>query len=234
MANFVLIHGSFQGGWIWKPTVAALRAAGHTVYAPTMEGCAERRHGLHAGVSATTMAQEVADLMFYEDIDDVVLAGTSSGGIVISKAAELAPERIKRLVYIDALAPQPGETVADIVIRDPDDPPYEMTELARGPDRKTMARGLFGDFEPPLLDWALDRATLHPKAASSADLVEFWSRSWPATVIYCTQSKNPSEAHQRRTAETLGADWHAMDAGHYPMLNHAEETARLLIAAAEK
>lgn len=233
MANFVLIHGSFQGGWVWKPTAEVLRAAGHTVYAPTMAGCAERRHGLNASVTATSMAREVADLLVYEDLDDVILVGTSSGGIIVSKAAELAPEKIKRLVYIDALAPQPGETVADIVIRDPNDPPFEMTELARGPDRETMATSLFSDFEQPLLDWALDRATMHPKAGAEADLAKFWSQSWPATVICCTLSKNPSEAHQRRTAEKLGADWHAMVAGHYPMLNHADETARLLIASAE-
>jgi len=233
MANFVLVHGSFQGGWVWKPTVQALRAAGHTVFAPTMAGCAERRHDLLAGVTATSMAQEVADLLFYEDLDDVILVATSSGGIVISKAAELVPAKIKRLVYIDALAPQPGETVADIVIREPDDPPFEMTEFARGPDRETMATSLFSDFKPPLLDWALDRATLHPKAASAADLSKFWAQSWPATVICCTLSKNPSEAHQRRTAEKLEGEWREMVAGHYPMLNHAEETTRLLIEAAE-
>ena len=234
MANFVLVHGSFQGGWVWKPTVQALRAARHTVYAPTMDGCAERQKTLDAGVTATTMAQEVADLLFYEDLDDVILVGTSSGGIIISKAAELAPTKIKRLVYIDALAPQPGETVADIVIRNSEDPPPELTEFARGPNRETMARSLFSDFEPPLLDWALDRATLHPKAASAADLDKFWAQSWPATVICCTLSQNPPETHQRRTADKLNADWHEMITGHYPMLNHAEETARLLIAAAEK
>ena len=123
----------------------------------------------------------------------------------MSKAAELARDRIKRLVYVDALAPQPGETVADIVIRDPDDPPYQTTEFARGPDRETLKNGLFSDLEPPLLEWALDRATLHPKAASSADLTKFWSQSWPATVVYCALSRNPSEAHQRRTAAKLGA-----------------------------
>ncbi|MBT5809987.1 MAG: alpha/beta fold hydrolase, partial [Rhodospirillaceae bacterium] len=150
MANFVLIHGSFQGSWVWKPTVRLLREAGHNVHAPTMDGCAERRHDLRAGITAATMAQEVADLLFYEDLDDVVLVGTSSGGLVISKAAELAREKIKRLVYIDALAPQPGETTADIVIRDPDQSPYEETEFARGPNRERMASWLFSDFEPPL------------------------------------------------------------------------------------
>ena len=62
MGNFVLIHGSFLGGWIWQPTVERLRQAGHTIYAPTMDGCAERQGGLCVGITATTMAKEVADL----------------------------------------------------------------------------------------------------------------------------------------------------------------------------
>jgi hypothetical protein len=43
MTTCVLIHGSYQGGWIWQRVATRLRAAGHVVYAPTMEGCAERR-----------------------------------------------------------------------------------------------------------------------------------------------------------------------------------------------
>ena len=93
MANFVLIHGSFQGGWIWQPTVELLRQAGHSVYAPTMEGCAERQRGLRVGITATTMAEEVVDLFFYEALEDVILVGTSSGGVIISKAAELAQKK---------------------------------------------------------------------------------------------------------------------------------------------
>ena len=42
MTTFVLIHGSYQGGWIWQPVAKLLRAAGHTVYAPSLDGCAEQ------------------------------------------------------------------------------------------------------------------------------------------------------------------------------------------------
>ncbi|MBU4317958.1 MAG: hypothetical protein KKF30_11895 [Proteobacteria bacterium] len=42
MATYVFIHGAFQGGWIWKFVATPLRAAGHLVYTPTMDGCAER------------------------------------------------------------------------------------------------------------------------------------------------------------------------------------------------
>ena len=44
MATFVLVHGAYQGGWIWKPVATRLRAAGHVAYAPTLDGCAEKQH----------------------------------------------------------------------------------------------------------------------------------------------------------------------------------------------
>ena len=232
MANYVLVHGSFQGGWIWKRTAAVLRAAGETVYAPTLDGCAERRHALRPGVTVAAQAREVADMMFYEDLDEVVLVGTSTGGLAICKIAELARERISRLVFVDALAPQEGERVSEIVQRDPSAPPMPTTELTRGPTRDELENRLFADLEPNLRAWAVDRATMHPIEASDApgELDGFWARSksWKARVIRCRLSQNPPESHQRRTAERLAADWHEMDAGHYPMLSHPEELAALL------
>src|SRR5580698_6276274 len=117
MTNFVLVHGSYQGGWIWQRVASRLRAAGHTVYAPTLEGCAERRHQLHSGIDTTSHAQEIAELLFYEDLRDVVLVGTSSGGMVVTRAAELMRDRIARLVLVDALALFNGERTRDIVNR---------------------------------------------------------------------------------------------------------------------
>ena len=87
MASYVLVHGAYQGGWIWKPVAARLRAAGHDVHAPTLDGCAERHHQVRPGITNTTHGQEVAQLLFYEDLRDVVLVGTSAGGMVICKAA---------------------------------------------------------------------------------------------------------------------------------------------------
>src|ERR1041384_4696319 len=117
MSTYVLVHGAYQGGWIWKPVAQRLRGAGHTVYAPTLEGCAERHHLVRAGITVETHAQEIAQFLFYEDLRDVVLAGTSAGGMVILKAAELARDRIARLVFVDALALLPGERVDAIVKR---------------------------------------------------------------------------------------------------------------------
>ena len=230
MATFVLVHGSFQGGWIWKPTAAVLRQAGHEVYAPTLDGCGERHHLIRPGITIAAQGREVADMMFYEDLRDVVLVGTSTGGLVICKIAELARERISRIVFVDALAPQPGERVSEIVQRDPNTAPMPTTELTRGPTREEMENRLFADLELELRTWAVERCTMHPVEASDApgELDAFWSQTWDARVIRCRLSANPPESHQRRTAEKLDADWHEMDAGHYPMLSHPEELVALL------
>ena len=75
MATFVLVHGSFQGGWIWKPTAEVLRSQGHTVYAPSLDGCGERSKLIRPGITIAAQGQEVADFLFYEDLKDIVLVG---------------------------------------------------------------------------------------------------------------------------------------------------------------
>lgn len=227
MPTFVLIHGAYQGGWIWKPVATRLRAAGHLVYAPTLDGCAERKHTLRGGITVTTHAQEVAQHLFYEDLQDIVLVGTSSGGMVSCKAAELARDRIARLVFVDALALLPGERVEDIVARRG---PREVTAIASGPTAADAEKRLFADLDAETRAWALARYTLHPIGAIDApmDPTTFWDHAWPATVIRCLRSANPPEAHQRRTADRLKAAYHELDTGHYPMLSEPEQLTRLL------
>ena len=117
MATFVLVHGSYQGGWIWQHVANRLRAAGHQVYAPSLDGCGERKGTVRPGITTETQADEVAQLLFYEDLKDVVLVGTSSGGMVVCRVAELMRDRVGRLVFVDALALFGGEKIRDIVTR---------------------------------------------------------------------------------------------------------------------
>lgn len=230
MATFVLIHGAYQGAWIWKPVATRLRAAGHVVHALTLDGCGERHHLLRRGITVGTHAQEVAGFLFYEDLTDVVLVGTSSGGMVLQKAAELGRERVGRIVFVDALALIPGERVDDIVKRGT---PNETTDIATGPTRADAESRLFRDLDASTRAWALARITSHPVAALEAPMepTTFWEQAWRATVIRCRRAVNPPEAHQRRTAERLKARWHEMDTGHYPMLSEPEELTRLLVDA---
>jgi pimeloyl-ACP methyl ester carboxylesterase len=229
MATYVLLHGAYQGGWIWKPVATRLRAAGPHVLAPTLEGCGERRDQIRAGITVGTHAREVAQLLFYEDLTDVVLVSTSAGGMVMQKVAEIARDRIARLVFVDALALMPGEKVDEIVKRST---PNEVTALTTGPTKADAESRLFRDLDPALRAWALARITPHPIAALEAPMepTRFWEQPWSATVIRCRRAANPPEHHQRRTAERLKAAWHELDTGHYPMLSEPDALTRLLSA----
>jgi pimeloyl-ACP methyl ester carboxylesterase len=230
MATYVLVHGSFQGGWIWKPVGERLAASGHTVYRPTLDGSAERKGSLRQGITLKSVGAELASLLFFEDLNDVILVGTSTGGMVVCQAAEQAPERVRRLIFIDALVPVPGETVPTINSR----PPYNRSAPSYGP-RPEEARGrVFADLPADSQEWALARYTPQPVAVTDdpVDLKEFWARKWQVDVLRCTQSAAPPEAHQRRTAEKLGGSYAALDAGHYSMLSHTDEITRYLLERA--
>ena len=227
MTTFVLIHGAYQGGWIWSPVSERLRADGHRVYAPSLDGCAERSAQARPGISTETQADEIVELLRYEDLEDVVLVGTSSGGMVLTRSAERARERIQRIVFADALALYHGETIRDIV----SGAALDADAVTSGPRPGAMLETLQSSMDDKLAAWAADRFGPHPAAVFNqpVQLDSFWDQSWDATVIWCRQAPNPGEAHQRRCAEQLGARWHELDTGHYPMLSAPDDLTRLIL-----
>jgi pimeloyl-ACP methyl ester carboxylesterase len=228
VTDFVLIHGAYQGGWIWKRVSERLRANGHNVFTPTLDGCGERASQLRAGITTETHGQEIAKLLYFHDLRDVVLVGTSSGGMVMACAAEQAAERVARLVFADALALFDGERILDIVKRAS---AAIDTPLARGPTREDAVGRLFADLDGALRAWAADRVTPHPAAvyAEPVRLTRFWDQAWNAAVVYCSRAPNPGEAHQRRAADKLKARWHVIATGHYPMLSTPDELTRIIL-----
>jgi pimeloyl-ACP methyl ester carboxylesterase len=228
MANFVLIHGAYQGGWIWQLVAQRLRASGHVVHAPSLDGCGERKGSLRAGIDTESHGQEIAELLHYEDLKDVVLVGTSSGGMVMAAAAERARERVGRVVFADALALFDGEKIRDIVAR----PAAINTDIALGPTREDAIGRMFVGMEPGLAAWAAERLTLHPRAVfeQPVKLPRFWSTPWNASVIYCPRAQNPGRAHQERCAAKLKGRWYEIDTGHYPMLTTPDELTRLIVS----
>ncbi len=230
MATYVLVHGSYQGGWIWKSVAERLRAQGHQVYAPSLDGCGERKASVRPGITTESQADEVAQLLFYEDLKDVVLVGTSSGGMVVCRVAELMRDRIGRIALVDALALLPGEKIGDIVTSST---ATVVTPLTRGPSPEDAATRLFGDLDPATRAWAVARHTHHPIGiyTEGVKLDSFWTQQWPGTlVVWCRRAQNPGEAHQRRACERLHGKWAELDTGHYPMLSMPDELTRLLVA----
>lgn len=111
--TFVLVHGAWHGGWCWTKLSPLLRAAGHNVFAPTLTGLGERSHLLTRDVGLDTHITDIANVLEYEDLHDVVLVGHSYAGMVITGAADKAADRIAQLVYLDAFLPENGKSGTD-------------------------------------------------------------------------------------------------------------------------
>jgi len=95
--------------------VERLRAKGHAVFAPTNTGLGERAHLLTPQVNASLHIADIVNLIKYEELSDIVLAGHSYGGCVISGVIEQVPEKIRSLVFVDAFIPDNGQSVLDLV-----------------------------------------------------------------------------------------------------------------------
>jgi len=115
MANFVLVHGAWHGGWCYRDTAAALRAMGHTVHTPTHTGLGEKAHLASESITLETHVRDVIGCIEAEELDDIILCGHSYGGMVITQVADRLGSRIKALVYLDAFLPQHGQSLNDLL-----------------------------------------------------------------------------------------------------------------------
>ena len=113
MATFVLVTGAWHGSWCWKRVREALQARGHAVFTPTFAGIGERIHLLSKQVDLETHIADVANLILWEELKDVVLVGHSYGGCVVRGVADRMGERVAALVYLDAFVPEDGESLHD-------------------------------------------------------------------------------------------------------------------------
>ena len=113
--TIVLVHGGWFGGWCWQFVAKKLRALGHTVYTPTLTGLGERSHLASPLVTLKAHAQDIANVLFYEDLHDVILLGHSYAGMPLTLVPKLTAERIKKLIYLDTFVPQHGQSLADLV-----------------------------------------------------------------------------------------------------------------------
>lgn len=114
MATFVLVHGAWHGSWCWKRVRKALQQHGHEVFTPTLTGVGERSHLLAPTVDLQTHTLDVLNLIQWEELDDFVLCAHSYGGMVATGVADLVPERIRSLVFLDAFVPDSGQRLADL------------------------------------------------------------------------------------------------------------------------
>jgi pimeloyl-ACP methyl ester carboxylesterase len=115
MASIVIVHGAFGGGWQWRDVAALLRVRGHVVFTPSLTGFGERVHLATSEMGVETHIQDILNLLFYEDLDNVVLVCQSYGGMVVTGVAGRMPERLAHLVYFNALVPEDGQSAFDLL-----------------------------------------------------------------------------------------------------------------------
>ena len=220
------MHGAWDGAWFWRPVARHLRPAGHEVFTATLTGSGERVHLANPTVDLATHVQDVVNVLRYEDLHGVVLIGHSYGGMVITGVAEQVPERLARLVYLDAFVPEDGQALADLL---PPDAVAGLEERAR-----TLGDGWRIPHDPPDADRRTDfllAALRQPLAVRNPAAARL-----PRAYIACRESWDvPLFAHFETAAARAraeGWDYRELPSGHVPMQTMPRELADVLLSLA--
>jgi pimeloyl-ACP methyl ester carboxylesterase len=122
--NFVLVHGTWHGGWVWHDVAHLLRSQGHHVLTPTCTGCGDRVHLSNPSVGLQTHIADIENSIRWAELDNFVLVGHSFSGLTITGVADRLRGHIKHIVFFDALVPQKGRMSG--VVKDPKTGAYPM------------------------------------------------------------------------------------------------------------
>ena len=229
-ATFVLVHGAWHGGWCYARVAALLRARGHTVFAPTLTGQGERAHLLNGSINLSTHIEDVLGVFRCERLSNVVLAGHSYGGMVITGVADRIAERIHALAYLDAFVPDDGQSLFDINIPANTQRFLESAGTSGGLSVPAPSAAYFGVNAADSA--AVDAlATPHPIGCFTEKLKLSGAHRSVKKRLYVHATVLPRESPFRvfyERAKANGWSAHALACGHDVMLDMPEETAQLL------
>ena len=240
MANFVLVHGAWHGAWCWQRVVARLTAKGHRVHAVTLTGLGDRAHLMSPLITLETHIADVANTIVAEELQDVVLAVHSYAGMLGTALADRMPERLRHLVYVDAVVPKPGES-------------WSGTHASATREARLAAAQASSDYGFPAPDpsvfglaaedhaWVQRRQTPHPGHTYQAPLQFDPQRvaGVPRTFVDCTTPPLATiDVIRRRVRDPRywdgawagGAGMRIVElaTGHDPMVSAPDDLARLL------
>ena len=235
MRTFVLVHGAWSGGWKWRLVAPILRRAGHAVHTPTLTGLGERAHLARADIDLDTHIQDVVALFEMEDLSEAVLVGHSYGGMVVTGVAERCPERIRRLVYLDAFVPENGKCTLDYVV--PERAAGFREQGARTGFVEPPPPSLWGVVAPGHVAFSRQRETRHPYRCFTERLrcVNSSAAALPKTFIYCS---SPATGSFDQFAAKYRSDpawrFHELKTGHDSMILVPEELAAVLLQSVQE
>lgn len=234
--TYVLVHGTWHGGWVWQRVADRLRAAGHRVYTPTCTGCGERVHLSSPDVGLDTHITDVANVIEFEELDRVILVGHSFAGITITGVADRMRDRIRRIVFFDALVPTEERNAA--ILPDPDG---QYPQWWRERQRKFIdgyRMNFWDEYKIDMLVPPTDtanvellrrRLTTHPMRQWT-DRLELRNGGWrdlPRTYVQPTLQKySPSSDRMIGPAREPGWQFLRLACYRDGMLTHPDEVAR--------
>ena len=229
--NFVLVHGGFHGGWCWDAVALRLRALGHRVYTPTQTGCGERAHLLAKTITLDTFVDDIADVFTRENLHDVVLVGHSFGGSAISGVADRMPERIRQLVYLDAIMLENGQTVFDLLDPDVVQARLKAADASGGLAIAAPPAEAFGIRDAAQLQFVQARLTSHPLGAytSQLRLAHPVGNGLPAVYVRCTDPMYAALQPSRDWVAAHGMRRIDIATGHDAMVTAPDLLAQMLV-----
>jgi pimeloyl-ACP methyl ester carboxylesterase len=226
MATFVVAHGAWSAGWVWKKMHPLMRAKGHELITPTYTGLGERVHLATSLIGLETHIQDMLMVLQMEDVRDAILIGHSYGGMVATGVADVAADRISKLVYLDAFVPTHGKSVLDMV--SPEERERRLAGVVDG--WKLPPSPPPPDMSPRDIDWITPRRVHQPLACFQEPLLlENGEPTMPRTYIYA-QRHNPGDPFRQFLERAKKEGWPTfeMDVSHSPHVTAPEALAEVL------
>ena len=209
-ATFLLVAGTWCGGWCWDFVAQRLRAAGHHVIAPSFSGLGERAHLLSPQLCLEDHVMDLINTFRYKELKNVILVGHSYAGFPITCALDRLPrEAVRHVFYIDGLLPVSGESGSCMMAAEDRDK-FFRGALHRGSLSIPVPRIPPGRFQnQQVQDWFQRLMTPHPVRTYTdhACLVHEPGNGFPTTYVVCSKTKISALHLSRQRAETH-PDWH--------------------------
>lgn len=233
MTRFVLVPGAWLGAWAWRSVVAGLEAAGDLALPVTLTGMGDRVHLASPDVGMETAVQDVLNGIKYHEIEEFVLVGHSFAGKVAAAVADRVPDRVRRVIYVDAFRPERVRTPQGGF-----DPSGEFGAPPAGGFATPLRGETIGRIGPDVTGANLRRlqalATPWPiKLATDPITLSSRYDAIPEAYIFCRRSGDPVDDIVAGKWGRLEGPYRILDTGHWPMITDPEGLARDLAALAK-
>jgi pimeloyl-ACP methyl ester carboxylesterase len=227
--TFLVAHGAWSAGWAWKKMHPLMSAAGHRLITPTYTGLGEREHLATPSNDLETHIQDVLGVIKYEDLRDVVLIGHSYGGMVATGVADLAHDRIAKLVYLDAFVPENGQALTDLIA--PEAAKSLREGVKAGDGWRAAPNPTPPDTQPEDAKWIAERRLPQSIKCFEQPLrLGNGESKLPRSYIYCTRVAPGDNFRRFAERAKAGRGWryYELDASHSPHITAPDALASLL------